>query len=59
MNPAQGRKTYDGDGARLHPRRIMTADGDSIREHCPKACIQLGGINHDGILDIFNEPVVH
>lgn len=59
LRPDQLRKTLHGDGQHLSTWTIMRVDKKYIAAHCRKAHGKLPPIDHQGILDTFNVPVVH
>lgn len=59
VKPAELLETYDGDGKNLTVRRIITVDREYIADHCKRNGTSLPVIDHDGILDTFNRPIVH
>ena len=59
LGPAELWKTFDGDGQHLSSRRILPVDKKYIAAHCESANGKLPLIDHQGILDGFNDSVVH
>lgn len=59
LGPAELWKTFDGDGQHLSIRRILPVDKKYIVAHCQSANGKLPPIDHQGILDGFNDSVVH
>jgi hypothetical protein len=57
--PAEMWQTFQGDGQHLSIRRIMPVGKKYIAAHCQSADGKLPPIDHQGILDGFNDSVVH